>query len=564
MFKLYIIIFLLFAFNFKIHAQGWVKVYDIGWWGGNFFRDSSKNFIIYAGGLIVKINNEGELLWVEAPSNYRSNNFYYTPNNESLLLQTNLSDFPKKAAVTLLDTDKEIQWEYQLLDFPFHENSQFSQSHARDAVQNEEGDYFVFGDSFKHATLSPVEGYDFHVPFLIKLNAQGERQWLHTYCNTLPPLDYGMQKSFAIENSGDGGFVLMTIVDDGSATQYQYPGFTKVNSAGEMLWKQYLYYKLIIPQYNGVEYIIQYPSDNMVITAAGEIVTAGMSRPKGEYIGIPYLMTLNPDGSLQSFLPLDIPFNQEYLYNIEIQDIQQYGENYVLLYNGRIINNLRIIGLAVIDKMGNTLLNKVYDNMNTTITGTRAESIMVLEEGGFAIVGGGLDLTLIKTDSLGNCYPNTQFDATDTGLGLYQFDNQSENADSYFWEFGDSSTDTTAMTFHQYQAIGVYEVCLTATNLCDSFKKCENIEVAEVTDIEAYEWEQGLLVYPNPVHNTPLFVDIPQINEPPTLTLYNSLGQQLSLPQSANALDTSALKVGVYYLQIEVGRETTVRKIVVY
>ncbi|MFK7908751.1 MAG: PKD domain-containing protein [Chitinophagales bacterium] len=201
--------------------------------------------------------------------------------------------------------------------------------------------------------------------------------------------------------------------------------------------------------------------------------------------------------------------------------------------------------------------------MNIVVTGLRSRKIMVLEEGGFAIIGGGAELVLIKTDNLGNCYPDTQFTAEDTSLGLYQFDNQSQYADSYLWEFGDGNTDTSSTTSHQYQTIGTYEVCLTATNLCDSFTKCENIEVSEVTDIEVHEWEEGLLVYPNPLHNTDLFVNIPQSTDKPNLILYNSLGRQL-MNQHSNLLEISELEAGIYYLQIQIGEEATTRKVILY
>jgi len=547
-----------------IYSQGWVSIYNPAW-EGNINRGIDGGFIILAEvNNLIKFDSNGNFINKHEVNNFTTNNFFYNFSQEFLLLQTDKSEFPTKASATLLDANKETKWVYQLEDFPFHENSQHSSSGAKYAVQNEEGDYFILGDSFEFASLSPVEAYDYYIPFLIKLNAQGEREWFQTYCNTLPPLDYGPQRSYAIEKSGDGGFVFMTIVDD-SPFQNQYPGFTKVDSLGKMLWKQYFYNKLIIPQHNGIEYITQSPTKNMVVTEQGEIVTTGMSIPRDVYIGTPYLMTLHSDGSLKSFIPIDIPFNQDFFLNIKIEDIQKYGENFVLLYAGK-VGEKSSMGFVIVDKSGNILLNKFYDN--TTISTDYVTQIMVLEEGGFAISGSTFveniaSIFLIKTDSLGNCYPDIQFTTEDTGLGFYQFDNQSQYADSYLWEFGDGTTDTTAMASHQYQATGTYEVCLTATNLCDSFTKCENIEVSEVTDIEVYEWEEGLLVYPNPVHNTDLFVDIPQSTEDPRLTLYNNSGKQL-MNQYSNSLEVSELEAGIYYLQIQIREETTTRKVLVY
>ncbi len=547
------IILLISICNFiPLMGQGWVTLKDSVAWGVNVYKDTQDNYIILtAGNIILNFDKVGNFVSEYHIDDFVTKSLFYTSNKEFLLLQTDQSESPNNAIATLLGTDKEIQWEYQL-DYLHNPNSSGPQrTRALDAIQNEHGDYFVFGD-IEDATQLELD----YRPFLIKLNANGEEQWFQTYCNTLPPLEGGFQFSMDIKKSTDGGFVLMTHLN--GVLQDTYPGFTKVNAEGEMEWKQYFYHNLMMPQHNGIEHIIETSSSNMVITEAGEIVTAGMSRPNGEYIGIPYLMTLNLDGSLQSFLPLDIPFNQEYYLNIEIKDIQKYGEDFVLLYDG-IVGERRSTGIVIVNKEGDILLNKFLKNGHFP----NSTKIMVLEEGGFAIIGGGQTLVLIKTDSLGNCYPNTQFSTSDSGLGFYQFDNQSEYADSYLWEFGDGNTDTTSIVSHQYQATGTYEVCLTATNLCDSFTKCKNIEVSEVTDIEVHEWEQGLLVYPNPLYNTDLFVNIPQSTNKPNLMLYNSLGKQL-INQHSNSLEVSELEAGIYYLQIQIGEEATTRKIVVY
>ncbi len=57
-------------------------------------------------------------------------------------------------------------------------------------------------------------------------------------------------------------------------------------------------------------------------------------------------------------------------------------------------------------------------------------------------------------------------------------ENLSQNADSYFWEFGDGSTSIEESPTHIYDEKGVYEICLTIeNNLCGSKQKCEMINV---------------------------------------------------------------------------------------
>ncbi|MFK7908750.1 MAG: hypothetical protein AB8B69_26715 [Chitinophagales bacterium] len=280
MFKKIIALYLLLFFSFNSYAQGWVKVYDVGWGGGNSYRDSSKNFLLYAGGLIVKINNEGELLWVEAPSNYRSNNLYYTFNNEFLLLQTDNSVDPENASVSLLDGNREIKWEYQL-NYPHPDNTSHQRTDAMAALQTAEGNYWILGDIEEDVNSSPsMDAHFNYQPFVIELSPEGEKLSFHTYWNTPSALGFSPQKSIAIKESGDGGFVLLTLIDGGGGIQGDFPGFTKINAEGEMEWKQYFSHNLIDIEHEGLVYVTWTFAKNMVITESGEIVIAGISSEK--------------------------------------------------------------------------------------------------------------------------------------------------------------------------------------------------------------------------------------------------------------------------------------------
>lgn len=57
------------------------------------------------------------------------------------------------------------------------------------------------------------------------------------------------------------------------------------------------------------------------------------------------------------------------------------------------------------------------------------------------------------------------------------FENESEGADFYFWNFGDSSFSNEASPSHTYQLEGDYEVCLTASNDCTSSTACQTIRI---------------------------------------------------------------------------------------
>jgi PKD repeat protein len=57
------------------------------------------------------------------------------------------------------------------------------------------------------------------------------------------------------------------------------------------------------------------------------------------------------------------------------------------------------------------------------------------------------------------------------------FENCSENADSYEWDFGDDATSTKTNPTHAYDAPGEYTVTLTATNSDGSKSSSQTIEV---------------------------------------------------------------------------------------
>lgn len=98
-------------------------------------------------------------------------------------------------------------------------------------------------------------------------------------------------------------------------------------------------------------------------------------------------------------------------------------------------------------------------------------------------------------DSLGNTFEITREElievaaspVSDFSFEVFDdsvaFANNSVNATSYFWDFGDgiSSTETTPM--HTYSVSGTYEVTLTATNDCSSLSYTQEVVVVIPIDV---------------------------------------------------------------------------------
>lgn len=76
--------------------------------------------------------------------------------------------------------------------------------------------------------------------------------------------------------------------------------------------------------------------------------------------------------------------------------------------------------------------------------------------------------TVTQTDLVVvNAVPDAAFSGTVNEASV-SFSNNTSNANSYDWDFGDGETSTEANPTHTYQEDGVYEVTLTATNDCGS------------------------------------------------------------------------------------------------
>ncbi len=82
--------------------------------------------------------------------------------------------------------------------------------------------------------------------------------------------------------------------------------------------------------------------------------------------------------------------------------------------------------------------------------------------------------------------PSADFDFTLDGL-IARFTNNSANADSFIWDFGDGSTSTETNPEHTYAANGTYEVTLRAINACDTvaISKMITFQTVPIADFAA-------------------------------------------------------------------------------
>lgn len=96
-----------------------------------------------------------------------------------------------------------------------------------------------------------------------------------------------------------------------------------------------------------------------------------------------------------------------------------------------------------------------------------------------------------------NPLPLAEFSYANEGMEI-RFINNSKNADTYFWDFGDEQNSGENNPVHTYQMFGEYEVVLTASNT-----KCGNSQFNQIinivgTSIQLLNSEDSVLIYPNP------------------------------------------------------------------
>ena len=130
---------------------------------------------------------------------------------------------------------------------------------------------------------------------------------------------------------------------------------------------------------------------------------------------------------------------------------------------------------------------------------------------------GTYDVTLIAYNSAGVNFaltehdyitvhpaPVADFTATPQNLtmpdSIVVFTNNSQNATTYLWNFGDGQTSTDVNPYHYYSVPGSYNVTLIAySDFCDPDTASAVISV--VSDVDEAGYDAGVSISPNPAHN---------------------------------------------------------------
>lgn len=164
---------------------------------------------------------------------------------------------------------------------------------------------------------------------------------------------------------------------------------------------------------------------------------------------------------------------------------------------------------------------------------------------------GGTDMICQTLDIEVVVAPVAAFTYLDPVWGLVEFMDQSTNQPtSWMWDFDDGETSIEQNPVHTFPATGMYNVCLTATNIAGSDTECQILDII-VSSINVLVEGMKVELFPNPATEwLSLILDSDEI-QPLELVLYNGLGQPMMKRNINSAgqhvFDINNLAGGAYY-----------------
>ncbi len=183
------------------------------------------------------------------------------------------------------------------------------------------------------------------------------------------------------------------------------------------------------------------------------------------------------------------------------------------------------------------------------------------------------------TASIGNGNIQADFvsstDSIDLALtsGSVDFTDNSQNATSWFWDFGDGNTSTLQNPTHIYLQPGNYEVHLQVNgsdNCSDAFTQTVSVINFPVSTNGINNLATSINVFPNPTFDIINIEMSLEKNTEVQYQLFNAVGKLVlntSKQENGNArtsLNISNFPTGIYFLQIHIDGKTTSKKVVKY
>jgi PKD repeat protein len=139
-----------------------------------------------------------------------------------------------------------------------------------------------------------------------------------------------------------------------------------------------------------------------------------------------------------------------------------------------------------------------------------------------------------------------------------EFTNNSANATSYLWEFGDGATSNEINPLHTYSGAGTYTVSLTASYINCNVIVTHDVSLPIVGMNYFAEIHESVLFYPNPTHREINYTMKENISGNISISIFNAMGQQVyisvlkGMEENKNgSVDLSGFQKGIYFIKLE-------------
>ena len=148
-----------------------------------------------------------------------------------------------------------------------------------------------------------------------------------------------------------------------------------------------------------------------------------------------------------------------------------------------------------------------------------------------------------------NHTPIVGFTIDASGEPIINFTNTTTGADSYSWDLGDETTETTTDVSHEYTTNNTFTVTLSATNTCGTETSQQNVTITGIGIVSFNK--ESIKIFPNPAE-TILHVSLPIENA--KIQLVNLDGKILKTKNSNHSetidINMEDIPTGIYNLII--------------
>jgi PKD repeat protein len=151
------------------------------------------------------------------------------------------------------------------------------------------------------------------------------------------------------------------------------------------------------------------------------------------------------------------------------------------------------------------------------------------------------------------------------------FTDQSPNAISWLWDFGDGGSSSVQNPMHIYAQNGTFDACLIVSDGCSTDTICQQVVVIGVALQSLSSNSDGIGIYPNPSTGLTIIEFSVSSVQHVTLNLLNSEGKKVKTIADQNfskgdqqlILDGKELAAGTYLLQLITPAATIVRNLII-